>query len=120
MNKISGWKPKVLLVEDEPLIQKIHRLMLEKIGCEVELAGSGSEALNKIANHYDIIFMDIGLPDINGFEVTREFRQHELINAHKPTPIIALTAYCLHEVRDKCEAVGINKIATKPIKIDEL
>jgi CheY-like chemotaxis protein len=107
----------VLLVEDEPIVQKVHLAFLERLGCTVELATNGLEALNK-ATHKHIIFMDLGLPDISGYEVTSEIRRRE--NGNHNTPIIVLTGYILSEVTEKCLEAGANAIFNKPINIDTL
>lgn len=114
VNNLSR-KPKVLLVEDEPIIQKVHCLMLEKIGCDVDIASNGCEALKKSKNTYDIIFMDIGLPDITGIEVSHHLRAREHKHHLSATPIIAVTAFCLDDVREDCLRVGVNQLLAKPI-----
>lgn len=109
--------PLVLLVEDEPVIQVVHSQMLKKIGCEVELAKTGEEAVLKAEGQYDLIFMDIGLPGINGFETTIQIRKQELLDNH--TPIIALTAYMQVTPQD-CLNAGIDDLWFKPIKFNDL
>lgn len=114
-------KPKILLVEDEPIIQKLHFLMLQKIGCEVDVASNGQEALTKTDNTYDLILMDVGLPDIAGIEVSKKIRENESLHSRvKETPIIALTAYCIDDIRDACYEAGINQVIAKPIQMIEL
>lgn len=112
-------KPKILLVEDELLVQKVHRFMLEKIGCEVELATNGFEALRKIDQTYDLIFMDIGLPDITGLDVTRQIRSLETQIGQQRIPIVALTAYNLDEFQEASRAAGIDQLIAKPLKISD-
>jgi len=119
MNYFSSVKPKVLLVEDEPLVQKVHRFMLEKIGCEVELATNGREALMKSEQSYDLIFMDIGLPDITGIDVTKQIRLREVSLGQKRIPVIALTAYNLNDFKVASFAAGIDQLLPKPLKISD-
>lgn len=110
---------KVLLVEDNTINQKIAKIMIENIGCRVDIAADGKEALSKLMHikNYDLIFMDIGLPDMNGFEVAKAIRKKpEMMN----TPIIALTAHILDQDKELCLAAGMEKIITKPLVYNEL
>ncbi|HVV69472.1 MAG TPA: ATP-binding protein [Patescibacteria group bacterium] len=104
-----------LLVEDNPLIQKVSALTLNEIGCFVDIATNGQEALQMAARKsYDIIFMDIGLPDIDGCKVSSKIRaQPDLPNY--TTPIIALTAHMDASSKDLCLASGMNAVITKPL-----
>lgn len=112
-------KHKVLLVEDEFIVQKVHRMMLEKLGFEVDLAETASETLEKCAyKDYVMIFMDMGLPDGKGDDITRLIRKN---NAKQSlVPIIVLTAYVQDEVREQCLAAGANEVHTKPITLLQL
>lgn len=108
----------ILLVEDDPIVQKVHKTMLEKLGCKVDCSTTGAQALEKISeNRYDLIFMDIGLPDITGTEVTKKIRTHR---HNVTTPIIGLTGYDTTEDRETCVTVGMNDVAIKPIRPDEI
>ena len=109
---------KVLLVEDEPIVQKVHTCILKKLGCKVDLAINAEEALIKANNDYDIIFMDIGLPGKSGIEVTVEIRTNEI--GRKNVPIIVLTAYSDQEIKQKCLMAKANVVHTKPININTL
>ncbi len=116
-NPKTAIKPKVLLVEDEPLVQKIQYLMLKEIGCNVYLTKTGLQTLNLCyKNHYDIIFMDIGLPDINGIEVTKKLRA----NKNNNCKIIALTAFIDKKIHSECLAAGMNMVEIKPINVYKL
>lgn len=107
---------KVLLVEDEPVPMMIHRELLIGMGYIPDIAITGEQALSKVAAGFDVIFMDIGLPDMMGFEVVSEIRRREAERAEKnPAYIIVLTAYSIDDVRDECMAVGVNHISTKPV-----
>lgn len=119
MIESSLTKPKILLVEDELLVQKVHRFMLEKIGCEVELAINGPEALKKTEQAYDLIFMDIGLPDITGLDVTKQIRSREKQLGQQRIPIVVLTAYNLDEFRAASQAAGVDELIAKPLKISD-
>lgn len=106
-------KQLVLMVEDEHIVQRVHRMMLEKIGCEVDLAETGKQALEKFTCGYDVIFMDLGLPDMDGKEVVAEIRCRESSNKH--TRIIVLTGYLQNEIEQECLAIGANAVYRKPI-----
>lgn len=104
---------KVLLVEDEPIFQQLHFLMLEELDCHIDLAVTGEQALANAVHHYDIIFMDIGLPDIRGTVVIERIRQSDFIT--KNTPIIVLTAYNTMEIEEECLTAKANAVLSKPI-----
>ena len=110
--------PNALLIEDDALIQMVHKNMLEQLGCTVDVTHSGVDALDKMKNSYDILFVDIGLPEMNGFELIKAIRQN-----HHPRdrlPIVALTSYSERGDHQKCLQFGANEVATKPISIEEL
>jgi len=109
---------RVLLVEDSPVVQRVHVKMLEKLGCQVDLAENALQALAMSANDYDMIFMDIGLPEMSGLDVTEEIRRREKNRKH--IPIIAITGFAHEEDRANCLAVGMDDVAVKPIKPEEL
>lgn len=110
---------RVLLVEDNLIVQKVHRMMLQKFGCEVDIAEDGPKALELCENEYDVILMDIGLPGMDGLEVTSQIRQRE---AHKKarTPIITLTAYSNDDAKISSLAAGSDEVVTKPIAFNDL
>ena len=106
--------PKILLVEDHPIIQEYTEAILWEEGFEVDIAVTGQEAFNKlIQNEYDLIFMDIGLPDDDGFTVI------EKINAVKSlderVPIIALTAHMDTDQKEYASDIGITDVIIKPL-----
>jgi PAS domain S-box-containing protein len=105
----------VLLVEDEKLCAMIAEAILSDLGKKVDIAKSGEEALKKsCSNNYEIIFMDIGLPDINGNEVTRKIRLSEKLTK-KHVPIVALTAHVDNDNRQLCIESGMDAVLTKPV-----
>ncbi|MGD9152983.1 MAG: PAS domain-containing protein [Gammaproteobacteria bacterium] len=109
---------KVLLVEDNIINQKVAKTMLQDLGCKVRLAGSGKAALKAINRKYDVIFMDIGLPDMDGYDVTAAILQGNSKN--KNTPIIAMTAHAYKQDRQKCIDAGMKTVLTKPINYEQL
>lgn len=113
MERLKGIK--VLVVEDNLVNQKVARAMLEKMGIHVDLASNGQEALSLLRqNLYHIVFMDIEMPGMDGFETTRRIRD-EKQGLSKDIPIIAMTAHATVEIKDACIAAGMNDYITKPI-----
>lgn len=111
---------KVLLVEDNLINQRIIKLMLDGLGCEHHIANDGFEAMTMLQNqpqYFDVIMMDIGLPEMDGFEVTAKIRECQ---HHTKVPIIAMTAHALECDQRKCFETGMNNIILKPIRYDEL
>lgn len=108
-----------LLVEDNKINQKIAKLMLNEIGCSVDVANSGIDALSRLSadQKYDTILMDIGLPDMDGFEVASAIRKND---SFKNIPIIAMTAHALECDREKCYSSGMNGVIIKPIPYEKL
>jgi len=110
---------RVLVVDDNEGNQIVARLMLEKLGCTVEVAPNGREALAARARSaYDIIFMDCQMPLMDGFEATAELRKAE--NGGRRTPIIAMTANAMQGEKEKCMASGMDDYISKPIMIADV
>ena len=106
---------KVLLVEDNEINQQIEKELLESEGIIVETAINGAEAVNMIGNipneiGYNIVLMDLQMPEMDGFEATRIIREKD-----KKLPIIAMTARAMLEEREKCFKAGMNDHISKPI-----
>lgn len=109
---------RALLVEDNEINQRVAGKMLECAGIEYDIAGAGEEAVSLVAgNTYQIIFMDVHLPGIDGFEATRTIRTME---TGSDVPIVALTASEDEETKQRCMDAGMNDLITKPIKQDIL
>jgi two-component system, sensor histidine kinase and response regulator len=105
---------RVLLAEDNLVNQKVGVKLLEKIGCTVEVAGNGKEAVRAWeSGHFDVIFMDCQMPEMDGYEATRQIRSRESVS-HR-TPIVALTAHAMKGADEECRAAGMNDYITKPI-----
>jgi two-component system aerobic respiration control sensor histidine kinase ArcB len=105
----------ILVVEDNTIAQIVAKSILKQMNCSADIAESGKKALDLWkANDYDLIFMDIGLPDMDGHEVTRHIRLQELTkNTH--VPIIALTAHAGDENKKRCIDAGMNAVLIKPL-----
>jgi signal transduction histidine kinase/CheY-like chemotaxis protein len=109
---------KILLVEDNLTNQKVAQSILRRLGYGTDIANDGLEAIAAVkASRYDLIFMDVHMPNVDGFEATRRIRQLE--SGSHPR-IVALTADVLKGEREKCLATGMNDYASKPIKIEIL
>lgn len=110
---------KILLVEDNLINQKIAKLMLEDFGCQVDIIDNGQSVMEKLNTlfHYDLIFMDVGLPDISGFDIVSRLRQEETL---KEMPIVAMTAHILERDRQQAFIAGMNSIIAKPISYEEI
>lgn len=111
-------KIKVLLVEDDKIVQIIHKRMLSDLNCNVDLAYCGQEAL-ALLNDQDIAFVDIGLSDMSGFELIAAIRAHQT-KIQRDFPIIALTGYTGEKERAECLKAGANEVAIKPISAESL
>jgi signal transduction histidine kinase/DNA-binding response OmpR family regulator/HPt (histidine-containing phosphotransfer) domain-containing protein len=114
---------RVLLVEDNRINQEVARDMIEMLGCQVEVANNGQEALDALArDDYDLVFMDCQMPEMDGYAATRAIREQEAAGngggAH--LPIVALTAHAMDGDREKCLAAGMDDYLTKPFPLDQL
>ncbi len=110
---------RVLLVEDNPVNLKVGTRLLEKLGCRVDVAANGLEAVEMTARlPYDIIFMDCQMPEMDGYEATVKIRSRELNETR--VPIVAMTACAQEEDKIKCLAVGMNHFISKPVRPAEL
>jgi len=108
----------VLVVEDNILNQKVTKVLLEDLGCIVDIASDGKSALALIErNDYDIVFMDVGLPEMDGITVTEHIRSD---SAAKNTAIVGLTAHVMEEDIQRCYDARMNEVLTKPVSLDEL
>ncbi len=112
---------RVLLVDDEPINQKVAEAILQKFGLQTEVAGNGWEAVQMVeAGDYSLVLMDIQMPEMSGFEATEIIRKREQQGGRKPVVIIAMTANAMEATRQRCLAIGMDDFITKPIKPDVL
>ncbi|HKT81564.1 MAG TPA: CHASE4 domain-containing protein [Vicinamibacterales bacterium] len=109
---------RVLLAEDNRVNQLVAVGLLEKLGCTVDAAATGTEAIGLARqNDYDVVLMDCEMPEMDGYEASRRIRT-ELGNTR--VPIVALTAHAISEARERCLAAGMNDFLTKPLRLDDL
>ncbi len=115
-------KLNILLAEDNPINQKVAVVNLNNMGHEVDVAKNGKEAVEKfLQNKYDLVFMDIQMPEMDGIEATKKIREIE--NERKVSrkiPIIAMTANTMEGDREKYLQAGMNDYVSKPFKQNEL
>ncbi|MBL8484260.1 MAG: PAS domain S-box protein, partial [Rhodocyclaceae bacterium] len=110
----------VLLAEDNPVNQTLALRLLDKLGHRATLANNGAEAVKLAAEHtFDVILMDVQMPEMGGFEATRHIRDFEA-ELRRHTPIIAMTAHALAGDREKCLAAGMDGYVSKPIQVPAL
>lgn len=120
-----GYACRVLVVEDHPVNQVLARSALQRLGCEVEVASGGKEGIQgATSQRFDLVLMDCQMPEIDGYEATRQIRQWE---SRQPTldkpphvPIVALTAHAMPGDREKCEAAGMDDYLSKPFSGQDL
>ncbi|KAL2213807.1 hypothetical protein CC79DRAFT_1264422 [Sarocladium strictum] len=115
---------RVLLVEDNPVNQKVLLKYLQKVGVDVDVAVDGVECTDKVLNkphkHYSLILCDLHMPRKDGYQTCREIRQWERVAHYPKMPIIALSADVLADVQHKCVAAGFSDYVAKPVDFIEL
>ncbi|HWQ19018.1 MAG TPA: response regulator, partial [Methanotrichaceae archaeon] len=110
---------RVMLAEDNPVNQKVTLKMLERLGYRADVASNGLEVLEAMERqHYDIILMDIQMPEMDGLEAARAIRQRFPPEAQPK--IIAITAYALAGDKERCLEAGMDGYISKPVKIEDL
>ena len=110
---------RILLAEDNPVNQKVALAMLKHLGYKADVAVNGKEVLNSLEQKsYDVILMDIQMPEMDGLEATKFIRSS--LPAAKQPKIIAMTAYTLQGDREQCLAAGMDEYISKPVKMEEL
>jgi CheY-like chemotaxis protein len=114
-------KIRILVVEDNPVNQKVAQAMLRKMGLRADVVADGQEAINALQMiPYDLVLMDCQMPEIDGFEATRCIRLEGSKALNPGIPIIAMTALSMQGDREKCIQAGMNDFIAKPVQQREL
>lgn len=111
---------KMLLVEDNQLSQKMMFYTLRHVGLKSDVADDGKKAVYMATSSpYDIILMDIMMPELNGYEATQLIRQYEQESQSKKAFIIGLTGNVYDSERRKCKEAGMDEFLAKPFDVDQ-
>lgn len=115
----KSYPHRILVVDDNVINQKLMLNVLYKIGYKADLAGNGLEALNEIKkNKYDFVFMDVVMPEMDGFEATRAVRHSKTVKVQPK--IVALTAHAMQGDKEKCAACGMDDYISKPVRFEDV
>lgn len=116
---MPAYRPHILLAEDNPVNQRLAKLMLEGMGCQVDVADNGKIAITALESwEYDLILMDCQMPEMDGFTTAASIRT--MPGKRGATPIVALTANAFKADADRCIAVGMNDFVSKPFTRESL
>jgi CheY-like chemotaxis protein len=115
----AGGGLRILAAEDHPVNQLVLRTLLSQLGCEVTLVGDGAEAVEAFRSaHWDVVLLDIQMPNMDGYEAARRIRSTERPGKH--IWIVAMTANAMQGDREKCLAAGMDDYLPKPIRFEDL
>jgi two-component system aerobic respiration control sensor histidine kinase ArcB len=118
LENTSLYYPNILAVEDVAIIQKLLSFYFKKMNCSFHIVGTGSETMKLIhAHQFDLIFMDLGLPDADGITLTETIRK---MPQYQTTPIIAFSAHNDQEIRRNCFDNGFNEFLCKPVQQQQM
>ncbi len=112
---------KILLAEDNPVNQKVAKIIFGEKGVDVTVAENGKEAVEMfVSGEFHMVVTDLMMPEMDGFEATRKIREIEKKNQWKAVPVVAMSASITPEIRQKCREAGMDAFLGKPVKGDEL
>ncbi len=115
----SATSLRILVAEDNPVIQKVAPAFLSKLGYTCTLVSNGREALSALEHEpFDLVLMDVQMPEMDGFEATRRIRQR--FSPEERPMVVAMTAHAMRGYRDKCLEAGMDDYISKPLKLAEL
>lgn len=118
--RVHGSPPRILLAEDNPVNRELFTRVLAPLGCLVAVAKDGNEAVTLAKSQpFDLILMDVQMPDKDGMTATRELREH-FLKTGQHVPIVAVTANVFDGSREACLAAGMDDFLTKPLRPQEL
>lgn len=121
MKEMHNIDLKILLVEDNAINQAVAENFLKKLGASSNVANNGVEALKALEEQaYDLVFMDIQMPEMDGFEATRRIRDQYSAVLDNNIPIIAMTAHAMEDDKKRCFEAGMDDYISKPIKLQPL
>jgi PAS domain S-box-containing protein len=116
VEEVSPVSMRIVVAEDHLINQTLFKAILQKLGHQVYLAANGKEALDAVIREEpDLVFMDVQMPEMNGYEATAAIRQAEYVG-----PVIAVTANAAQGEREKCIEAGMNDFLSKPFKRDDI
>ncbi|HET7795574.1 MAG TPA: response regulator [Rhizobacter sp.] len=114
-------RPRMLVVEDDPVQALLLTLMLERLNVAVTLATDGLQAVHAVqAQRYDLVLMDYRMPTLDGIEATRRIRAWERSARRLPTPIVAVTASVMVDERSRYTEAGMDEVVQKPFSVEKL
>jgi PAS domain S-box-containing protein len=111
---------RVLLAEDNRVNQKLAKVVLEKLGCQVTVVANGARAVAAWSEQeFDVVLMDVEMPEMDGFDATTEIRRREQ-DSKQHIPIIAMTAHAMVGDRERCLEAGMDDYLSKPVRMDQI
>ncbi len=121
LERAAGARPRLLIAEDNAVNQLVACRLLERLGGEVRVAGSGVETVAlQTRERFDLIFMDCAMPEVDGFEATRRIRAWERAAGAAPVPIVAMTANVMPGITEACVDAGMDDYVSKPVTLAAL
>ena len=120
--RLEGGPPlRILLAEDNQINVKVAAQYISRLGHTLKTAANGNMALSLLSRErFDLVLMDVEMPEMDGYEATRRIRRGEAGEHNRNIPVIAMTAHALLEFREKAEMEGMNDFLTKPVEFKEL